>query len=409
MHRFPDSEKTPRPVLRSLAVVVALATTLAVAAAPLSAQQSDLDMLGSTTENPLYPGYFTIDGPVVGRLTDDRFITVQRQSSPYKTLLLRSWEVGPTGNIVELHEFPDLALGHETVESVVGLGPDRFVTLLRPSANQVHLVSWSVSPTGVISKVAVEATLNESIAPVELVAVASGLPQVSRVMGACRGSFGTGTVLRSWDVDDLGQIVGTSVLDVVADAVENAIATNGNGKIVLAQRTLPSRTAPTGTLRVTRFHYVAAFKDLDPEVSGTGPAIEEVDVTYTRSGEIATAVRLPSGSLQVDHWKVLTLWPTTVQILFSASSAATPGTFSQISIEPLMDTKLATYGVNGSLKGELVSWSSSPQVAPLDQLAIFGSVQVGFGLLDWDDLVSVSKGTWPFSFRATAWTDLVPE
>jgi hypothetical protein len=406
MYRKPRETRNPRPqrsaAWRGWLVLAALAV---VAAAPLSAPlaaQSQLVILDTEFINGSLPASAT--APKVGRLSDDRFVTVQRAPWVFGLLRLelRSWQLGSTGNLTLLHTFYDTALGNQDVEQVVGLSSGRFVTALRPTPTTVRLASWNVSSSGVISKLDVETASHGVTGKVDLATASSGQIFLSRVVGLLPGNAANSVAFMQWDIDFAGQVSNGVVVSLLPDATDNAIATYGQGDVAVAQR------LTSGNLRVAHYAYAPTVPSLTQVTVASGPAVTAVDITYNGSGRIVTACRLASGgAVQVAGWTELN-FPPYGKFLYSPSSAQSSGAVSAVALDRLYSSRVATAVLNSSGKVELLSWETGGTVSLLDQLAGTSASTLSFTRLSNNELVTATKAT-SNTQVVTAWSDLVPD
>lgn len=402
MHGSSRTPSIPRPAATLAGLVAGLALALAAAAPASLSAQSDLFIL-DTVSHSAGGSYTLARPPVVGRLSTTRFVTAQRFPGFLNRLELRSWEIEPNGDITLLHTLNDYSLGFQEVADITGLGTTRFATALKPSPTTVHLVTWQVSTTGIISKIHDHPGLAGAAGEVDLVTAISAQIFTYRVLGLYQDTSGAGTTVRQWHIDSSGQVTGTQVIDILDGSTDNAIATYGQGQVAVALR------LTSGSMKLFHLTYVPSNNWLLHESSATGPAVIDVDVAYSGSGRIVTAAHRTTGQLEVAAWSELTLPPWNIKLLFTSSSALTPDAVSAISIAPLMNTKVVTAVINGVNRNELISWETGSTVALLDRLQDFNALSVSLTHVSWDDVVTATKATSPYAFWATAWTDLIPQ
>lgn len=271
-----------------------------------------------------------------------RVITAVRTSQG--TLQLISWQVSGTGSIARLADSGNQAGAASNIDIARG---SRVVTALRSGSGNLLLISWDVSATGTITRRADSGNQAGAATDIKIIAVSSTLLVV-----ACRTGDGNLRLI-SWQLNANG------TLTRLADSGN---AAGGVGEVSLlklplaggGERVLTSVRTADGNLRLIVWGVSAAgaFTRLGDSGNQASEATM-IKSVVAADGRIVTSVRAGNGDLKLIVWGISPNGAT-VQRLSDSGSAA--GAIAGNSLASLSDGVVSGVRTgSGTLK--LIAWS----------------------------------------------------
>jgi hypothetical protein len=260
------------------------------------------------------------------------------------TLRLISWQVSGSGPISRLADSGDQAGTASNIDIARG---NRVVTALRNGSGSLMLISWDVNATGTITRRADSGSQAGTATGIKIIAVSNSL-----FVTACRAGDGH-LLLISWQLNPNGTF--TRLAD-------SGGAAGGVGEVSLlklplagiSERILTSVRASDGTLKliVWRVSSAGAFTRLGDSgnLAGEATMIKSVVAPNDR---VVTSVRAGNGDLKLIVWGISPNGATLQRLGDSGSAAGTIGGNSLASLSDGVVSGVRT----GSGTLRLIAWS----------------------------------------------------
>jgi hypothetical protein len=260
------------------------------------------------------------------------------------TLRLISWQVSGTGPIARLADSGNQAGAASSIDIATG---NRVVTALRNGSGNLMLISWDVSATGAITRRADSANQAGAATSIKIIAVTNSI-----FVTACRAADGH-LLLISWQLNSNGTFTRLG---------DSGGAAGGIGEVSLLklplaganERIVTSVRAADGTLKliVWRVSSAGAFARLGDSGSLAGEATMIRSVVASNN-RVVTSVRAGNGDLKLIVWGISPNGATLQRLGDSGSAAGTIGGNSLANLSDGVVSGVRTS--SGSLK--LIAWS----------------------------------------------------
>ncbi len=211
------------------------------------------------------------------------------------TLRLISWQVSSSGPITRLADSGNLAGVATNIDIARG---SRVVTALRSGAGNLMLISWNVNAAGAITRLADSGNQAGSATAIKIIAVSNTL-----FVTACRTGDGNLRLI-SWQLNQNGALTrlndsGNQAGGIGEVSLIKLPLTGANERVLSAVRTA------NGNLRVIvwRVSAAGAFTRLGDSGDQAGDATM-IRAALAPGGRVVTSVRTASGDLRLIVWGV---------------------------------------------------------------------------------------------------------